>query len=366
LLLGLSALAVLRIHQWLDAGAGTLPHVAGWTLVALCWTRYEGWLIAGTAVACFAVALWRKGHPARFVAGRAARLALYPAAAIVAFAVHSRVSIGQWLVTGGFFVPDNPAMGRPWLAIGQTLWGTRTLAGYTLTAVGLLAGLAIAVRGFVSRRWSDSLVLLALGGCALLPWYAHLQGHPFRIRYMVPVTLATAVWSGVGVGSLRRARSVAAALVIALAIFEVRPFDEKAPMIVEAQWDVPNSIGRRAVTACLTSRYSGEPILMSMGSLAHYMQELSAEGLAIRNFIHEGNHPQWDQAMMAPQGRVGWILIEERAEGGDVLAIRTRQDPAFLNGFQRVCAGGGVALHEAVGLIPRFAGGPISSYLPVR
>jgi hypothetical protein len=307
-------------------------------------------------VACFAVALWRKGHPARFVAGRAARLALYPAAAIVAFAVHSRVSIGQWLVTGGFFVPDNPAMGRPWLAIGQTLWGTRTLAGYTLTAVGLLAGLAIAVRGFVSRRWSDSLVLLALGGCALLPWYAHLQGHPFRIRYMVPVTLATAVWSGVGVGSLRRARSVAAALVIALAIFEVRPFDEKAPMIVEAQWDVPNSIGRRAVTACLTSRYSGEPILMSMGSLAHYMQELSAEGLAIRNFIHEGNHPQWDQAMMAPQGRVGWILIEERAEGGDVLAIRTRQDPAFLNGFQRVCAGGGVALHEAVGLIPRFAG----------
>ena len=63
----------------------------------------------------------------------------------------------------------------------------------------------------------------------------------------------------------------------------------------------------------------------------------------------------WDQAVRAPQGRVGWILIEEQAEGGDVLAIRARQDPAFLNGFQRICAGGGVALHEAAGVIPQFA-----------
>lgn len=355
LLLGLSTLGVLLTYEWLRADASSRPRRAGWTFVALCLTRYEGWLIAGAAVVCSGVALWRKGYPLRFVADRTARLALYPVATILAFAVHSRLSIGQWLVTGGFFVPDNPAMGNPWLAVAETFWGTRVLAGYTLTMIGFTAGGVIAIRGWLSRRWSDSLVLLALGACALLPPYAFVQGHPFRNRYMVPITLATAVWCGVGIGSLARARSMAASLLIGLAALEVGPFDAKAPMIVEAQWDLPNSIGRRSVTACLTSRYVGEPILMSMGSLAHYMQELSAQGFAIRNFVHEGNHPLWDEALAAPQGRVGWILIEEQAEGGDVLAIRARQDPAFLHGFQRVCAGGGVALHEAIGSIPQFA-----------
>jgi hypothetical protein len=86
---------------------------------------------------------------------------------------------------------------------------------------------------------------------------------------------------------------------------------------------------------------------MSMGSLAHYMQELSIEGFSIRDFVHEGNHPEWEDAVKTPQGRVGWILIEEQAEGGDVLSARARQDPTFLNGFDRICSGGGVALHEA-------------------
>jgi hypothetical protein len=43
---------------------------------------------------------------------------------------------------------------------------------------------------------------------------------------------------------------------------------------------------------------------------------------------------------------VEWILIEERAEGGDVLAVRSRQDPNFLAGFTRVAEGGGTALYR--------------------
>jgi len=356
LLVGLGTLGVLLVYEWLQTGADAPPHAAGWTLVALCLTRYEGWLIAGAAVAASAVALWLKGKAVRLVVIRSARLAIYPVAAMIAFVVQSRLSIGGWLVTGGFFVPDNPAMGKPWLAVAQTFWGTHTLAGYTLTVIGIIGGLRIAVRAVVARR-SESLVLLALGACAFLPWYAFVQGHPFRIRYMVPLTVAIAVWSGVGIGSLKKTsvKALAAALIIALAAFEVQPFDVHAPMILEAQWDLPNSIGRRIVTACLTSRFAGEPILMSMGSLAHYMQELSQQGFAIRNFIHEGNHPLWDEALTAPHGRVGWILIEEQAEGGDILAARSRQDPAFLNGFQRLCSGGGVALHQAVDVPPQFA-----------
>jgi hypothetical protein len=40
--------------------------------------------------------------------------------------------------------------------------------------------------------------------------------------------------------------------------------------------------------------------------------------------------------------------LEERAEGGDVLAERTRESSAFLTGFTRVCADGGVALYRAI------------------
>jgi hypothetical protein len=157
-----------------------------------------------------------------------------------------------------------------------------------------------------------------------------------------------AVFGGIAVGLLRgRLRAAAAAVVAAWLVFTVNPLDANAPMVQEAQWDRPMSVGRREVTACLMREYHHEPILASMGSLAHYMQELSREGLGIRDFIHEGNLPYWQEDIEAPKGRVKWILIEEQAEGGDVLAQRARASSEFLTGFTRVCEGGGVALYKA-------------------
>ena len=117
-------------------------------------------------------------------------------------------------------------------------------------------------------------------------------------------------------------------------------------MIEEAQWDVPRTIERRAVTDCLRGQYRQEKILASMGSLAHYMQELSHEGLRIADFIHEGNGAIWDLALTAPATHAGWMLIEEQSEGGDVLARRVHEDAAFTRGMERVCSGGGVALYR--------------------
>ena len=109
-------------------------------------------------------------------------------------------------------------------------------------------------------------------------------------------------------------------------------------MVQEAQWDVPFSLGRRNVTACLVREYRGERILASMGSLAHYMQELSHAGINIRDFVHEGTLPYWQEAIEAPEGRVGWILIEERAEGGDMLATRMSGVVCLHDGIQaRLC-----------------------------
>jgi hypothetical protein len=347
LLLGLSALAALLTLHWVRAGGVRHPHAAGWVFVAVCLTRYEGWLVTAACIAAGAFALWRAGLSVGLVIRRTASLAVYPVLAILGFAVHSRYTVGEWIVNGGFFVADNVALGSPHKAIGQILWGTRQLAGYALMIAGLATAASLIARALRTRAQAHMLIVLALAACAVLPLYAFLEGHPFRIRYMTPLVAAVAVWTGIGIGLLPRLQLAVAVTLVGLATFEAPPLDRRSPMVLEAQWDLPNSLGRQTVTACLTSLYRGEPILMSMGSLAHYMQELSNEGFSIRDFVHEGNHPEWDDAIKTPHGRVGWILIEEQAEGGDVLSARARQDPTFLDGFERICSGGGVALHEA-------------------
>jgi len=83
-----------------------------------------------------------------------------------------------------------------------------------------------------------------------------------------------------------------------------------------------------------------------MGSLGHYMQELSHAGLGVHDFLHEGNGDIWLAALNGPRPYAGWVLIEEQAEGGDMLARIAREHPTFLAGFSRVCEGAGVALYR--------------------
>jgi hypothetical protein len=47
-----------------------------------------------------------------------------------------------------------------------------------------------------------------------------------------------------------------------------------------------------------------------------------------------------------PKGFVGWVAVEEQAEGGDALFQRGRVYPQFYRGFERVADGGGVALYR--------------------
>jgi hypothetical protein len=86
--------------------------------------------------------------------------------------------------------------------------------------------------------------------------------------------------------------------------------------------------------------------MASMGSLGHYMQEASHEGFAIRDFLHEGNGDIWLAALETPRLFADWMLIEEKAEGGDMLAKMARERPAFLDGYARVCEGAGLALYK--------------------
>ncbi len=345
-----SALAVLlqsakrqsvgNLHsEWSDA-AGVLFALA-------CLTRYEAWPVTVTALAAAWWGWWRHGEDPSTAARRMFSIARYPILAIVSFAVFSRVVIGEWFVQSGFFVPENKAIGDPMLAAAEVGWGVRTLSGMALVTVGSVGAGILAALGLSSRKRAASLIPLSLLTMAVPPWLAFIDGHPFRIRYTAPLLAMEAIGAGIAAGAIRRLRLASAIALFALVAYELRPLDAAAPMVTEAQWDRPNLQARAAVTACLGQPGSGEKIMASMGSLGHYMQEASNAGFAVRDFLHEGNGDIWLAALNdGPRLFAKWVLIEEKAEGGDMLAKIARERPVFLDGYSRVCEGAGLALYR--------------------
>jgi hypothetical protein len=344
LLIGLVTLAVALLIDWVK-DARQPAGVVGVVFALACMTRYEAWPITVAALVAAAWALVRRGRDWPTAIRRMTPVGIYPLVAVLSFFVFSRIVIGEWFVGNDFFVPDNAAQGRPHTAAAQILWGMWTLGGVTLAAAAGCGAIAIVVRALRNRVQAGMLVPLALFASAALPWLAFLEGHPYRIRYMVPLIAAEAVAAGALIGIVRRAAPVAALVLIALVAYERQPLDSQAAMVVEAQWDRPNMRGRQPVTDVLRSAYDGETIMASMGSLGHYMQDLSQSGFDLKDFLHEGNGDIWLRALKGPRPFVGWILIEERAEGGDMLATIARENPAFLDGFSRVSEGAGVALY---------------------
>jgi hypothetical protein len=327
----------------------TGDRAAGIAFALACLTRYEAWPVTASALVVAAWARQRRGESWSASLRRVGAVGLYPLAAILAFVVFSRIVIGEWFVASGFFVPENTALGHPFEALAQIGWGVRELSGYAVLAVAIVGLSALLLLSLLDRQRAHTAIALTLVATAALPWAAFVKGHPYRIRYMVPLIAAEALGVGVAASLLERARPAVATALVLLALFEPGPLTSGAPMVVEAQWDRPNFAVRETVTGCLRARYSGDTIMASMGSLGHYMQELSRAGLGIQDFLHEGNGDIWLAALEGARPYAGWILIEEKAEGGDMLAHIARDNPRFLDGFSRVCEGAGVALYERAG-----------------
>jgi hypothetical protein len=276
-------------------------------------------------------------------------LAAYPAIAVVLFMVNSRWTVGAWFISSGFFVAENPALGEPRLAWTQVREGLELLSGVWTIWTAYIGAALIVIAFARTRQHANLLLVLSLFAAAALPLYAYVEGHPVRIRYSVPLVVAASVIAAAGVATLpRRIRDVAALAVVLAVLSQGSPLDRSGPLIAEAQRDIENIRARQAVTEYLQQHYDGTLIMTSMGSLAHYMHDLSAAGFDLREFLHEGNGELWVYAVLfGPRGHTGWVMIEERSEGGDALLVRTDVRPSFLDGFERVAAGGGVALYRA-------------------
>jgi hypothetical protein len=350
LLLAVTSLLVLWLYDWLESDTNVLPRKLGWLLVAAAWTRYEAWAVIAVAGVLASIVLVHRGTAMRRIAARAAAFAAWPAAAVAIFLVDSRITVGRWFVSDGFFVPDAKYAGQAGKTLMAIAEGTWDLSGYGVLALALIGMAAAVWKGARDKSWSTAWVAFAVLGSALLPFAAFYDGHPFRIRYMTPLVAAGALWCGMAIGLLPRRSQIGAAVALAaVALVESPPLSSRAPMVIEAQLDRPSGLARQVVSECLSRAYRGEKVLVSMGSLGHYMQELSWHGFALRDFVHEGNGIIWEAAVESgPAPHVGWMLVEEVAEGGDELARRIRRDPSFTNGMTQACAQGGVTLYRRV------------------
>lgn len=346
LLLGLTVGGIALLYRWTASG-GTLPAWQPGLMLALaCLTRYEAWPMTAAAGLVAWLVLVRNGAGLVGATRAALRVGVWPLGGVVLFLVLSKATVGAWLVTGGFYEPNNPAYRVPVKALVQVGWGLGRVGGWPVAWAGAAGAVIVLLRGLVRKDRQAEWFALALAGCAALPFYAFVSGHPFRIRYMILLITAAAACIGLLVGMLPKAyRGVVALLVLGVLAVDRQPVGLTSPMVQEAQWDRANQRERRGVTACLMERWRGEPILVSMGSLAHYMQETSVDGLGIRHYIHEGIGEIWREALASPRRHAAFVLIEERAEGGDQLYQLAQKNPEFLSGFARTCEGGGVALY---------------------
>ena len=287
MLFGFALVALDRLDMYLKhTGSAS---VAAWVLTALAMTRYEGWLIVAGLLLVTGFVRMRDGRRIDPL------LWQLPLGAILLFFVLSWASTGVWFVSSGFFVPESELLHNlpnVWKHVRE---GLEDLAGPIL--LWAAAGGAI-VALFTARRRPDVLMPLALVCAVGLPLMAFYQGHPFRVRYLVPMIVAAAPLAAWIIAVLpARGRTLAAVLLVAAVGWSRPPLDHGAPMVIEAQRESPMRAGREQVTTRLRQRGDDSPILASMGSLGHYMQDASHAGLSLRDFLHEGNGDLWIEAL---------------------------------------------------------------------
>jgi hypothetical protein len=253
MLFGLTALQICLLTHWIMNGSiDDRRRSIGWVTVMACLTRYEAWPITGCAFAASTYAWWRRGAPFLKILRAHAWLALYPLMTVAGFMLLSRITVNEWFVSGGFFVPDETLQGDLSAGYEKIVEGATLLAGSRLVRIAQVSVVVVVVLSLWRRERAPMMVPLALFGAVALPVTAYYAGHPFRMRYEIPIILAASVAIGLAIGQLRGWAKPAAALVFLLVYLQRPPFDPRAPITTAARsW----CAGARSVTTCTNSRW---------------------------------------------------------------------------------------------------------------
>lgn len=341
LLFAFGWLALNAADKRLDAPEHHAPlaHPGPWMAMAVL-TRYEAWPIAAALTVIATLSRYSE-RATTFI-----RLAAWPTVAAAAFLLFGRLTLGRFFADADFFTADNPAAHQPAAVLIQIIRGYVDIAGWPVLLLTGAGAVALAVSAW-RARCGRALLPFALFAAIALPFTAFLDGHPYRVRYMVALVAASGALIGAAIGAVpRRWRGPVALAALVLAVWARPPLSPNAPMTIEAQRETATRIDRGAVTAYLRDHYDGGAILASQNSLGHYMQELSAIRMPLRAFINAGNGDLWSAAVAHPERHARWVLIEEAAEGGDEIASISRRDPDYLSAFEPVAAGGGARLYR--------------------
>src|SRR4029077_8605560 len=116
-------------------------------------------------------------------------------------------------------------------------WGTHQLSGYVIETIALAGAAMIASRAIARREDAPLMIPLALFAAAAVPVVAFYDGHPYRIRYMIPLVAACAVFAGLAVALVSRTwkiRAAVAGALLASLVVESPTWNMQAPMLVEA------------------------------------------------------------------------------------------------------------------------------------
>ena len=239
------------------------------------------------------------------------------------------------------------ALGRPLVAWQQVREGLYRVSGTGLVWSAYAGGLLIVLVFVRSRARAPLLLLFALAGAAALPCSAYMHGHPFRIRYDVPLVAACAALAGAGC-RFSRPECVRSRPRHSSPSPSSRPTRSipHAPMVVESQREAASKAGRRAVSDYLAAHRDGKTIMMSMGSLGHYMQDLSAYGFPSTTSCTKGTAKSGTSRSAKPEGSPVGSYRGKSGRRGRALS-ETRKPPRISRRLHRVAEGGGAGLYRA-------------------
>jgi hypothetical protein len=134
---------------------------------------------------------WHRGGDFMAVVREMARLAIYPAATVLFFLGLSFAATGQWFTTGGFYRARSEAARSRLRSCSMRLRrAPKKLAGPDARRCrGDRGARCCFLYAALRRKWSAMLMPMALLASVALPFYAFYSGHPFRIRYEIPLIL---------------------------------------------------------------------------------------------------------------------------------------------------------------------------------
>jgi hypothetical protein len=221
--------AGLDVHTTGTAGLKARTPGTGLAFAVACLTGYQAWSVTGAALA--GAVLARRQERARLSEAirDVAPMAIYPLLAICVFFLVRRIVVGQWFSIGSS-VAEDAALGQPLTAANQILTGVRALGGTLTTVIALVGLIGLLARGVFTPSDAIALVALAPTAAAVVPWVALFEGHPQRVRVMVPLLAAQAIGAGAAAARWGRAAPVAAVVLMIIAGLEIAPMFGAVPM----------------------------------------------------------------------------------------------------------------------------------------